>query len=240
MRTKIFAISVVLIVAGLYLNRASAEVTGSNAPCVAGHTSTSTGFWKWPANSHVNIYLREPDFSADYVSAVKIAVENWNAAAVEDGSNVYFDFHGLTIDTKTAQGDLTIVRGDVYDKKRHLAFLQAHSLLSNQLIDYALVIVDLKIKNPEVLTNVMAHELGHSLGLVDCYECSRRTTAMGLLKTANEPNGIDGPTPCDKVAVLAGYRGLALQARPTTAGQLLVGEVAEHEANERPAIRLPR
>src|SRR5258708_24029233 len=124
MRTKIFAISVVLIVAASYLNHANADVAGTIAPCVAGHTSASTGFWKWPANSHVNIYLREPDFSADYVSAVTIAVENWNAAAVEDGSNVYFDFHGLTIDTKTAQGDLTIVRCAVYGKKRRLAFLQ--------------------------------------------------------------------------------------------------------------------
>jgi hypothetical protein len=240
MRTKIFAISVMLIVVALYLNRANADVARTIAPCVAGHTSASTGFWKWPANSHINIYLREPDFSQDYVLAVKIAVENWNAAAVEDGSNVYFDFHGLTSDTKTAQGDLTIIRGDVYDKKKHLAFLQAHSLLSNQLIDYALVIVDLKIKNPEVLTNVMAHELGHSLGLMDCYECSRKSTAMGLLKTATEPNGIEGPTACDKVAVLAAYRELALKVRPATAGQLLVGEVAEPEADEPPVVRSPR
>jgi len=240
MKTKIFAISVVLIVAVLYLDRVNAQVAGTIAPCVAGRTSTSTGFWKWPADSHVNIYLREPDFSPDYVAAVKIAVENWNTAAGEDGSNVYFDFRGLTIETKTAQGDLTIVRGNVYDKKMHLAFLQAHSLLSNQQIDDALVIVDLKIRNPEVLTNVMAHELGHSLGLVDCYECSRRSTAMGLLKTANEPNGIEGPTPCDKVAVLAGYRGLALQVRRATADKRLVGEVAEPEADERPVIRSPR
>ncbi len=240
MRTKIFAISVLLIVAALYLNRASADVGKSISPCVAGHTSAATGFWKWPANSHVNIYLREPDFSQDYSSAVKVAVENWNAAAVEDGSNVYFDFHGLTVDTKTAQGDLTIIRGDVYDKKRHLAFLQAHSLLSNQLIDYALVIVDLKIKNPEVLTNVMAHELGHSLGLMDCYECRSKSTAMGLLKTASESNGIEGPTACDKVAVLTAYRELALQVRPATANQSLVEEVGEAEADEPPVIRSPR
>jgi len=56
MRTKIFAISVVLIVAALYLNPANADVARTIAPCVAGHTSASTGFWKWPANSHVNIY----------------------------------------------------------------------------------------------------------------------------------------------------------------------------------------
>ena len=240
MRTKIFAISVVSIVAALFLNPAKAEVTPSNAPCVAGHTSATTGFWKWPANTHVNIYLREPDFPRDYVSAVRIAVENWNDAADEDGSNVFFDFRGLTSDTKTGEGDLTIIRGDVYDRKKHLAFLQAHSLLSNQLIDFALVIVDPKVRNPEVLTNVMAHELGHSLGLMDCYGCSHKSTAMGLLKTATETNGIEGPTPCDKVAVLAGYRQLALQVRPATTNHSLVNEVAEREADEPPITRSPR
>lgn len=65
-------------------------------------------------------------FSAAYVSAVRIAVENWDAAAVENGSNVHFSFHGLSHETKTARGDLTVIRGDVYDKKiRHLALLEA-------------------------------------------------------------------------------------------------------------------
>jgi len=215
MRTKFFVISVVLIVAVLYLSHAKTAVAQTIAPCIVGHTSPSTGFWTWPANSLVNIYLRDPDFSQDYVAAVRLAVENWDAAAVESGSNVHFIFHGLTVATKTGQGDLTITRGETYDKKRHLAFLQAHSLQSNRLIDYALVIVDVRVKNPDVLTNIMAHELGHSLGLMDCYECSRKTTAMSLLKTGTEPNGIEGPTACDKFAVQAAYRELALQLTST-------------------------
>src|SRR5258706_16423124 len=187
-------------------------------PCVVGHTSAPIGFWTWPANSHVNIYLREPDFSAEYVSAVELAIGNWDAAAVENGSNVHFSFRGLTRETTSADGDLTIIRGDVYNSKiKHLAVLQAHSLKSNQLIDYAVVIVDSRVKNPEVLTNIVVHELGHSLGLLDCNSCSRKGTAMSLLKTANESNGIEGPTACDKIAVLAAYRELALHIRPTTA-----------------------
>src|SRR5258708_19756688 len=109
MRTKIFAISVVLIVAASYLNHANADVAGTIAPCVAGHTSASTGFWKWRANSHVNIYLREPDFSADYVSAVKIAVENWNPPPLQDRSHLYFDFPRPTLDPKPRHSDLTII-----------------------------------------------------------------------------------------------------------------------------------
>lgn len=240
MRLKLLVPSLMLIVAASPLNYPKA-LTSKTVPaaCVVGRTAAPTGFWTWPANSHVNIYLREPDFSAAYVSAVSIAVENWDAAAVETGSNVHFSFHGLTHETKTAHGDLTIIRGNVYDKKiRHLALLEAHSLRGNQLIDYALVIVDLRVKNPEVLTNVMAHELGHTLGLLDCYECNRKTTAMGLLKTETD-NGIAGPTACDKLAVVAAYRELALHVRPAPAPQLPVDEGEEPEADDTPVVRKP-
>lgn len=245
MRLKLLSASLMLGIAASSLNYPKALTSKIvPAPCVAGRTAAPTGFWTWPANSHVNIYLREPDFSAEYVSAVRIAVENWDAAAVENGSNVHFSFHGLTSETKTAHGDLTIIRGDVYDKKiKHLALLEAHSRRNDQLIDYALVIVDLRVRNPAVLTNVMAHELGHSLGLLDCYECSRKSTAMGLLKTATEPNGIEGPTACDKIAVLAAYRELALHVRsaPTalTINKPPVDEGEEPEADDTPVVRKP-
>jgi hypothetical protein len=248
MKLKLLVASFMLIVAAPYLNNPKAVTSDPlTAPCVASRTTAAVGFWTWPANAHVNIYLREPDFSEDYLAAVRTAVENWDAAAVENGSNVHFSFQGLTRETKTAQGDLTIIRGDVYNKKiRHLALLEAHSLRSNQLIDYALVVVDLRVRKPEVLTNVMAHELGHSLGLLDCYECSRKSTAMGLLKTENESNGIEGPTACDKIAVRAAYRELALHAgsAPTVLSAAVdeVDEGEEPEADQTPIVlaRPPR
>jgi hypothetical protein len=242
MRLKLLIASLMLIVTASPLSYPKALTPKVEpAPCVAGRTAAPTGFWTWPANSHVNIYLREPDFSEEYVAAVKIAVGNWDAAAVENGSNVHFTFHGLTHETKTAHGDLTIVRGDIYNKKiRHLAVLEAHSLRNNQLIDYALVIVDLRVKNPEVLTNVMAHELGHSLGLLDCYECSRKSTAMSLLKTGTETNGIQGPTACDTLSVLAAYRELARHVGQAPMVQPAVDEGQEPEADDTPVVKRPR
>jgi hypothetical protein len=158
----------------------------------------------------------------DAYSCVKcrlcLSSQNWDAAAVENGSQVHFSFHGLTRETKTDQGDLTLIRGDIYQKKvRHLALLEAHSLSNNQLIDYALIIVDITVKEPAVLTNVMAHEIGHSLGLLDCYKCRSGSTAMGLLKSANESNGIEGPTACDRTAVLAAYEKLSFHVAASPA-----------------------
>jgi hypothetical protein len=210
-------------------------------PCVAGHTAAATGFWTWPANSRVNVYLRAPDFSEDYVESVGVAVKNWDTAAEENGSNVHLIFRGLTHETMIGQGEMTIVRGDIYDKKiRHLALLQAHSLRSDQVIDYAVVVVDLRVKNPGVLTNVMAHEIGHSLGLLDCYGCSRKSTAMGLMKSGEEPNGIEGPTACDKVSVRAAYRELALHVKRAPNTQAAEDEGEEPEADDAPVVRPPQ
>jgi len=125
----------------------------------------------------------------------------------------------------------------VYKKKhRHLALLEAHSLRNDQLIDFALIIVDSQVKDRNVLTNVMAHELGHSLGLLDCYGCHGRTTAMGLLRSADESNGIEGPTACDKKAVLAAYQELKLHvgSAPLALNGSLVDEGEEPEDDDTP------
>jgi hypothetical protein len=244
MKQKQFAVFCLILIAicldGPKVNMAA---TGTSSPCIAGRTAPPVGFWTWPTNSQVNIYLRAPDFSEADAAAVKVAAGNWDQSAVENGSHVRFSVHGLTREMRTQSGDMTLIRGDIYDKKvRHLALLQAHSLKIDQLIDYALVIVDLRVKSTDVLTNVMAHELGHSLGLLDCYKCNRKTTAMGLLKTASESNGMEGPTACDKVGVLAAYRELLVQVRPAATASLrkpLVDEGEEPEADDTPVVPTP-
>lgn len=211
--------------------------------CTVGHTQPAIGFWTWPTGTEVNVYLRDPDFSIDYADGVERAIENWNATATQNGSRVHFTLRGLTQDPRTGLGDMTLVRGEVFTKKeKHLALLEAHSLRHDQLIDYALVIVDRRVNNPGVLTNVMAHELGHSLGLMDCYRCAGQTTAMGLMKSATETNGIDGPSACDTLAVQLAYRELS--ARLKTASAITKAEQAdegeEPEADDTPVIKPPR
>src|SRR5882757_5424170 len=121
-----------------------------STPCVVGRTAAPVGFWTWPAKSQVSVYLRDPDFSTDYSAAVAVALKNWDAVAVENGSDVHFSFRGLTTETKTARGEVSLIRRDVFNKKeKHLALLKAHSLKGNQLIDYAEIVVDFRVNNPE-------------------------------------------------------------------------------------------
>lgn len=191
-------------------NEANETERGVKAvPCVVGRTAPPAGFWTWPPNSHVNIYLREPDFSIADVAAVKLALASWDATATENGSHVRFTFRGLTHVTRSARREITIVRSKVFnEKQRHRAILEAHSIHGDLFIDYALILVDPSVQDAGLLTNVIAHEIGHSLGLLDCPQCSSRSTAMGLLKAGNKSNGIDGPTACDSREVTAVYRAL--------------------------------
>ena len=85
-------------------------------PCVAGRTAAAVGFWTWPANSEVNLYLRTPDFGEGYAPAVKTAMDNWNVAAAESSANVHFSFKGLTNGAQISQGDLILIRRPVYSK----------------------------------------------------------------------------------------------------------------------------
>jgi hypothetical protein len=242
-KTLLAFFCILLVVCSYHAPRSVIAETGPT-PCVAGRTAAPFGFWTWPANSRVNVYLRTPDFSDSDAPAIMTAVQNWDVAAAENGSYVRFSFKGLTKETRLAKGDLTFVRGAVYSKKeRHLALLEAHSLKSDQLIDYAIVAVDFKVKNPQVLTNVVAHEIGHTLGLLDCYHCSNKSTAMGLMKGADESNGIEGPTTCDKQAVGGAYRDLlAHGARAASAINLnrpVVEEGEEPEEDNTPVVRKP-
>jgi hypothetical protein len=245
MRLKLFILLV--IIASAYSNQSHAAIakTAETAgpPCIVGRSAPPTGFWTWPAGSQVKIYLKAPDFSEADVSAVRVAVTKWDDSAIDNGSNVRFSVHGLTSETKTGQGDMMLVRGDVYDKQsRHLALLQAHSLRRDQLIDYALVIVDFRVKKREVLTSVMAHELGHSLGLLDCYNCNRNTTAMGLIKTADDSNGMEGPSACDTVGVVAAYREVRAQALAASNALSLrraADQGEEPETDETPVVDRP-
>lgn len=211
--------------------------------CTVGLSQPAIGFWTWPAASQVNVYLHEPDFSSDYALAVERAMQSWNATAAENGSQVHFILRGISQTAHTSTGDMTLVRGDVFtNKEKHLALLEAHSWRHDQLIDYARVIVDYRVNNPKVLTNVIAHELGHSLGLMDCYKCAKQTTAMGLMKSANETNGIDGPTACDTLAVRLAYRELSARIRtePVIRKSERADEGEEPEADDTPVIKPPR
>ncbi|HKR12962.1 MAG TPA: hypothetical protein VJT15_12965 [Pyrinomonadaceae bacterium] len=61
---------------------------------------------------------------------------------------------------------------------------------------------DPRLTNHATLTNAIAHELGHSFGLLDCYSCKDKSTVLNQFKSINTPNHISGPTACDTPVVV--------------------------------------
>lgn len=223
-----------------------AQSAGRAAECKAGVTAPTIGSWTWAEGSQVEVYIRTPDFADDEISSLLVAVQNWDASSGENGSGVHFKYRGTVAQAKTCDSCLTILRGAVADK-RHGAELHAFSRRKDQVIDYAWIVISPRYKNPKILTSITAHEIGHSLGLLDCYSCKQKSTAMSYfnspaklfqLASSEKSNGITGPTVCDAAQVKDAYRTLRLWVRPspTTTDGIAADEGEEPEEDDTPIV----
>jgi hypothetical protein len=207
------------------------------APCRIGEQAPPIGFWTWPHNARVKVYVRALDFTPKQIPYLVAALKNWNAVSDLTGSGVKFDFRGETNETLNCESCITIIRGHVFDTKRHhVTELRAFSIKRNQIITYAVIVVDPLLTEPKVLTEALAHELGHNLGLLDCYECKRKTTLMGKFKEINVPNNLAEPTPCDITQVKEAYQELRVRVRPSPKMGLAEDEGEEPVDDDTPVI----
>jgi hypothetical protein len=224
----------------------AAQSARSRETCKAGQTAPSVGSWTWAPNSVVKVYVRRTDFAADEIPVMLIAAQNWDASAIENGSGVRFEYKGTVTQAKTCDNCLTILRDKVADK-RHGAELQAFSKRSDQIIDYARIVIDPSYRKPTTLTSIVAHELGHSLGLLDCFGCRRGSSAMSRfdttfklfqIKVADWSNGIKGPTSCDASQVKEAYKELRIFVRPAPTDTSLrpADEGEEPEEDDTPIV----
>jgi hypothetical protein len=196
--------------------------TISVKPCTIGKDAPAFGFWTWPANSTIKVYILKADFGDDETAYLLKPIRNWSTATVSTGPGITLEYAGTTTQPLYCQNCLTIMRGPVFNKlKRHATELQTYSAQSNQIMTWAHIVVDPVLTNREALTNAVAHELGHSFGLIDCYSCKSKSTVMNQFKTVNEPNEMQGPTACDVAEVSAAYRELAIRVRPAPIVQVV-------------------
>ena len=198
------------------------KVSGGAAPtmpkqCRPGKTSAETLSWRWRPNTRVRVYYLKSNFSVEEAGAFSRAVANWNRALKEIDSRVVFTAGGERESIVEDNGSITVLRGIPKGKDR-LGQLKFYSM-SNGVMRATLIISPV-VTDLDALTSLMAHELGHSLGLADCYECRRGTTAMSAFKGENKGNDVYEPSECDKYSVAAGYASeINTQARVVLAGQ---------------------
>jgi len=192
----------------------NAQGVTSPAPCRIGRDAPATGFWQWAPNARVQVYIRAADFDPEQLPYLLTALRSWNHASEQTGSGVKFEYQGNTVQERACENCLTILRGRVFDKtRRHATELRAYSERDNQIITSATILVDPVLTNSKALLNALVHELGHNLGLLDCYTCKRKSTVMNQFEAVNVPNEMELPTSCDVAQVRQAYKELKLLVR---------------------------
>ena len=215
--------------------------TPAVASCRVGVQAPAFGFWTWAPHSTVKVYILTADFQTDELSYLLAPIRNWNGVLEETGSGVKFVYSGSTSAPLYCENCLTIMRGPVFDKtRRHATELRTYSAHRDQIMTYASIVIDPALTNPNALTNAMAHELGHNLGLLDCFTCKKRSTVMNQFKVVNVSNDMEGPTACDVAQVRAAYKELSTRVRPSPAPGLLLRDEGEEPIDDDTPIVEPK
>lgn len=175
--------------------------------CRTGKTSPEAFGWRWNPDTLVRVYYLKGSFSQTEAAALSRAVNNWNNALKEIGAGIAFAVGGERENVVREAATITVVRGEPQKSERlgELRFYSAAGGVSRATLTIRPVVTD-----PDALTSMMTHEMGHTLGLADCYQCRRGTTAMSAFKDENKGNDVYEPSACDKYVVAAGYAAQAV------------------------------
>jgi hypothetical protein len=211
------------------------------SPCKVGVQAPQVGFWTWAPQSRVSVYVVAGDFSDAELPFLIAPLASWNAVSESTGSNVRFEYIGTTRAPLYCENCLTIRRGHVFDKaKRHLTELRTYGAPQNRIMTWATIVIDPLLTSPKTLTNALAHELGHSFGLLDCYSCRKDSTVMIQFETINVSNDMVHPSACDVVQVKAAYQAVALQLKRVPRAKPVVAEEGEEPVDDDTPIVVPK
>ena len=158
--------------------------------------------WRWKLGTAVKVYYLKGHFSDVEAGALSRAVDNWNKALKEIGSPIVFIPSGEREGVAREDASVTVIRG-IPKRKERLGEVKFYTPPAGGVL--MTVTVSPVVTDRDALTSLMVHELGHSVGLADCYECQRGTTAMAAFKSNNRGTDVYKPSACDKYVVAAGY-----------------------------------
>lgn len=163
----------------------------------------------WTNGAEVTvIFDADAQFTQEQRDAMEQACANWNASRETNGSRV--KFKGYTEGSKPA-----ISTNVLWVRKGATAnggAAQAHNWEVNSVTTPNLSCVTITFNQAATfnympsLTSFMAHEVGHTFKLDDCYPTCNGKSVMGAQPCDANGNGcVQGPTSCDNTAVSGNY-----------------------------------
>lgn len=170
--------------------------------CQPGKSSPEALGWRWKPGTSVRIGYLKDNFSQAEKEAFSRAINHWNNALEQTDSHVAFVTGDERDGLAKNSASITVGRGVPRGRER-VGEIRLRSI-SNGMVQLTMTISPV-VTDLSALTSLMTHELGHSLGLADCYECRRGTTAMAAFKSKNKGNEVFEPSECDKYVVASGY-----------------------------------
>ena len=159
--------------------------------------------WCWPRDSVVKVNIA-PEFSLGNGQRVAIeqAFRRWERAgrAEANGSGVHFEFKYATRAVPSLLL-FQVQRGRIASGGQALTVL----LSSSGGLLTAVCTIDERVTDPSALSNVMAHEIGHTFGLEECDACEPGASVMTRYggDYNDTASGRNAPSEADNDAVRA-------------------------------------
>jgi hypothetical protein len=155
----------------------------------------------------------DPAYDAQQRAAITNAFIHWTANMFFNCSMVKFavpTFSSTPIAGPTIGGQLGQYKYQVYNQNSPVfpsarGHTQSGTVGAPQLT--AWTYLNTAVTVPAALTQVMAHEIGHTFNLEECENCGSTASVMnGPVSNFNDTNGLDGPTIlCDDAMIALQY-----------------------------------
>jgi hypothetical protein len=210
MKRSLFGQSLTLAIAlgAFCLLAFSPTLVTSQSGCTNPPTQGANTAWAPGAQVTVNI---NPAYSQTQRDALVAAFTNWqNSSGNNSGVTFSFSYNSTPItgantyqvNSQTITGGQAETGGTSGDTYRSTGFTN----------------IDPRVTNLTALTQVMAHEIGHTFGLADCTACAAGTSVMTLPPCCNYNDTTTGrttPSSCDTASANQAYPTPTPTATPT-------------------------
>ncbi|MGI9105772.1 MAG: hypothetical protein ACR2G4_05945 [Pyrinomonadaceae bacterium] len=235
-----FVVAVTLLACGLSMLPMSLLTVRVEAQTCTNPDKQTRGT-AWTQNATVTVNINSGQFTQAEYNCLKTAFDNWTAARQSNLSNVTFNvnYSAMQLVATNSSGQVTSATGmGVYQVNKSTVAVtstgvgatggQSETMSGTTSRSNAYTNIHPNVTNCTALAQTMAHEIGHTLGLGECTNCTvvKSSVMVGVPCgtrdasgncTAPDYNdtsyGLSGPTSCDNSTVRS-----AAQYNPMTVG----------------------
>lgn len=215
-----------LLVALLLLISSASHAEPLIKQCTTNKNSPPASTWHWPAGTRVKVFFMRGMFTPTEQQAIREVMDQWNSLSEQAGAEIKYDYAGEVSKHENGEGYLTLTRIEIMkgtNNRFYAYFFPTRN--PDGSIRSAQITFDFKTTDVTALKSLVAHELGHGMGLWDCKSCKGGSTIMSGFPGVNKGNGLVAPSACDIQVVKTLFeqeRRLAQTAHKQTSNTLQI------------------